>query len=114
MFKKAAALIFAFLALAMFGFFNFDLSRFGASIQLSGAKFAGIFLLGAVSATLAGACVAPVLTAVLIRSATLYAEGNHAGLLLPFLLGLGMALPWPFAAAGMAALISSGWVDRPR
>ena len=113
LFNGIAALIFAFLALAMFGFFNFDLSRFGASLQLSGAKFAGIFLLGAVSATLAGACVAPVLTAVLIRSATLYAEGNHAGLLLPFLLGLGMALPWPFAAAGMALFPKPGaWMVR--
>ena len=112
-FNGIAALIFAFLALAMFGFFNFDLSRFGASIQLSGAKYAGIFLLGAVSATLAGACVAPVLAAVLIRSATLYAEGNHAGLLLPFLLGLGMALPWPFAAAGMALFPRPGaWMIR--
>ena len=112
-FNGIAALIFAFLALAMFGFFNFDLSRFGASIQLSGAKYAGIFLLGAVSATLAGACVAPVLAAVLIRSATLYAEGNHAGLLLPFLLGLGMALPWPFAAAGMALFPKPGaWMIR--
>ena len=113
LFNGIAALIFAFLALAMFGFFNFDLSRFGASIQLSGAKYAGIFLLGAVSATLAGACVAPVLAAVLIRSATLYAEGNHAGLLLPFLLGLGMALPWPFAAAGMALFPKPGaWMIR--
>ena len=112
-FNGIAALIFAFLALAMFGFFNFDLSRFGASIQLSGAKYAGIFLLGAVSATLAGACVAPVLAAVLIRAATLYAEGNHAGLLLPFLLGLGMALPWPFAAAGMALFPKPGaWMIR--
>ncbi len=112
-FNGIAALVFAFLALAMFGVFNFDLSRFGASIRLSGTKYAGIFLLGAVSATLAGACVAPVLAAVLIRSAALYAEGNHAGLLLPFLLGLGMALPWPFAAAGMALFPKPGaWMIR--
>ena len=113
LFNGIAALIFAFLALAMFGFFNFDLSRFGASIQFSGTKYVGIFLLGAVSATLAGACVAPVLAAVLIRAATLYAEGNHAGLFLPFLLGLGMALPWPFAAAGMALFPKPGaWMVR--
>lgn len=112
-FNGVAALIFAFLALSMFGIFNFDLSRYGGSIRLSGAKYAGIFLLGAVSATLAGACVAPVLAAVLIRAAALYAEGNVSGLFLPFLLGLGMALPWPFAAAGMALFPKPGaWMIR--
>ena len=113
LFNGAIALLFLFLGLSMFGIFNFDLSRYGASIHLSGAKLAGIFLLGAVSATLAGACVAPVLAAVLIRAAALYANGNNAGLFLPFLLGLGMALPWPFAMAGIALFPKPGaWMVR--
>lgn len=113
-FNACTAVIFLFLGLAMFGVFNFDLSRFGASIRTpSGLRFAGIFLMGALSATLAGACVAPVLAAVLIRAATLYAEGNPAGLLLPFLLGAGMALPWPFAAAGLSLFPRPGaWMIR--
>ena len=64
--------------------------------------------MGIIAALLAGACVAPVLIAVLLHSATIYKEGNPAGLLLPFLLGLGMGLPWAFAGAGIAVLPKPG------
>lgn len=113
-FNAAAAVVFLLLALAMFGVFNFDLSRFGANFRVPASlHHAGIFLMGALSATLAGACVAPVLAAVLIEAAGLYADGNSCGLLLPFLLGLGMALPWPFAAAGMSLFPKPGaWMVR--
>ena len=67
-----------------------------------------VFALGAISALLAGACVAPVVIAVLLLSADLYIKGNFIGLLLPFLLGLGMALPWPFAGAGLSFLPKPG------
>ncbi|MFA7186212.1 MAG: thioredoxin family protein, partial [Victivallales bacterium] len=50
----------------------------------------------------------PVLIAVLLHSAALYKDGNPAGLLLPFLLGLGMGLPWAFAGAGLAVLPKPG------
>ena len=113
-FNAAAGIVFLLLALAMFGVFNFDLSRFGANLRVPASlHHAGIFLMGALSATLAGACVAPVLAAVLIEAAGLYADGNPCGLLLPFLLGLGMALPWPFAAAGMSLFPKPGaWMIR--
>lgn len=115
-FNALAAIVFLILALAQFDLLTFDLSRFGSKIRIASGDSvhaAGIFLMGALSATLAGACVAPVLAAVLIQSAGMYAAGDHTGLFLPFLLGLGMALPWPFAAAGMALFPKPGaWMVR--
>jgi thiol:disulfide interchange protein len=68
--------------------------------------------MGAVAALLAGACVAPVVISVLLLAAGLYARGVTAGLLLPFFLGLGMALPWPFAGAGLSFLPKPGrWMQ---
>ena len=110
-FNFTIAVIFIILALAMFGAFNIDLSQFSNrfnSQSASKAKFTGIFLMGVIAALLAGACVAPVLIAVLLHSATIYKEGNPAGLLLPFLLGLGMGLPWAFAGAGIAIMPKPG------
>ena len=57
---------------------------------------------------LAGACVAPVVAAVLLLSGSLYHDGLRAAVLLPFMLGAGMALPWPLAGAGMAVLPKPG------
>lgn len=110
-FNFAIALIFIILALAMFGVFNIDLSRYGNRFDSKSAekgKLSGIFFMGIIAALLAGACVAPVLIAVLLHAATIYKEGNPAGLLLPFLLGLGMGLPWAFAGAGIAVLPKPG------
>src|SRR5262249_11261671 len=46
-------------------------------------------------------------------SSNLYATGTHVALALPFVLGLGMALPWPAAGAGMALLPKPGvWMER--
>jgi thiol:disulfide interchange protein len=71
------------------------------------------FGMGAVAALLAGACVAPVVIQVVIFSSDLYAAGTAAALALPFVLGLGMALPWPIAGAGFAALPRPGaWMVR--
>ena len=103
------------LSLAMFDRFSIDFSRWGGNwnpLQKSG-RWIGSFLLGALAALLAGACVAPVLIAVILFAADLYAKGNSAGLLLPFVLGIGMALPWPLAGAGMAVLPKPGaWMNR--
>jgi thioredoxin:protein disulfide reductase len=110
-FNFTIAVIFIVLALAMFGVFNIDLSQFGNRFNSKSAakgKLTGIFFMGIIAALLAGACVAPVLIAVLLHSATIYKTGNPAGLLLPFLLGLGMGLPWAFAGAGIAVLPKPG------
>jgi thiol:disulfide interchange protein len=71
------------------------------------------FTMGAVSALLAGACVAPVVIQVVLFSSDLYAKGTAIALALPFFLGLGMALPWPFIGAGLASLPKPGmWMIR--
>jgi thiol:disulfide interchange protein DsbD len=50
---------------------------------------------------------------VVLFSSNLYATGTTAALLLPFFLGVGMAIPWPIAGAGIAALPRPGaWMVR--
>jgi thiol:disulfide interchange protein len=116
-FNLAVAAVFSVLGLSLAGVFHIDLSRsrgkfaFGRSLPLFYA-----FFMGALSAVLAGACVAPVLVSVLLLTAELYAKGETLAVALPFLLGIGMALPWPFAAAGLKVLPKPGrwmkWVNR--
>ncbi|MBQ7730367.1 MAG: thioredoxin family protein, partial [Lentisphaeria bacterium] len=108
-FNAVVAVIFIALALAMFDLFAIDFSRFGSGIRLpQSAHFGGIFLMGALSAILAGACVAPVLAAALVQTAKMVAHGDYYGLALPFALGFGMALPWPVAAAGFGLFPKPG------
>jgi len=109
-FNLVIALIFVALALAMFDVFQIDLSRFQS--KLGGSQKQGSFLvaitMGSVAALLAGACVAPVVIAVLLLATSL----GPLGLLLPFVLGFGMALPWPFAGAGLSFLPKPGkWME---
>jgi thiol:disulfide interchange protein len=69
--------------------------------------------MGAVAALLAGACVAPVVIQVVLFSSSLYATGTVLALALPFILGLGMALPWPLAGAGLSLMPKPGaWMVR--
>lgn len=113
-FNAVTAVIFVGLALAMFDVFSLDFSSLNTKLRVpAGMQHLGVFLMGALSATLAGACVAPVLVAVLLETAAQYSQGNSFALLLPFLLGLGMALPWPFAAAGLSLFPKPGaWMIR--
>jgi thioredoxin:protein disulfide reductase len=113
-FNAGIAGVFLVMALGMFDLLNVDFSRFQGRMG-SGSRQGGQFVLalsmGAMAALLAGACVAPVVISVLLLAAHLYAKGVVAGLLLPFLLGLGMALPWPFAGAGLSFLPKpGGWM----
>ena len=117
-FNIGIALVFLVLSLAMFNVFHIDLTKLHKHLnkrQVKGEFFAA-FSIGGVSALLAGACVAPVVLAVLLLAGNLYALGVTAGLILPFVLGLGMALPWPFAGAGLSFLPKPGqwmeWVKR--
>ena len=112
-FSLSVALIFGLLSLALFDLFTIDLTRFSGT---AGSQRKGVItalVAGAVSALLAGACVAPVVLAVLLLAGTLTAEGMPGAQLLPFVLGLGMALPWPFAGAGLSVLPRPGqWMVR--
>jgi len=114
-FNFAIAAVFIVLSLAMFDRIVIDLSRF----QRAGAPgknrsaFIAAPTMGLISALLAGACVAPVVISVLLLATTQYQRGNLSGLLLPFVLGIGMALPWPFAGAGLSFLPKPGtWMTR--
>jgi thiol:disulfide interchange protein len=115
-FNAAMAALFVVLALAMFDIIQIDFSRWQASLGIrknENGSFLIAFVMGAISALLAGACVAPVVIAVILQTQTLYTEGNPLALALPFLLGLGMALPWPFAGAGLSFLPKPGvWMTR--
>ncbi|MFO7821870.1 MAG: cytochrome c biogenesis protein CcdA [Lentisphaeria bacterium] len=114
-FNLTIAILFGVLALAVLGVFNIDLSRLGAKLHTEKWKTGSLavaFIMGGVSALLAGACVAPIVIAVLILAADQYAEGSRLALLYPFLLGIGMALPWPFAGAGLSFLPKPGkWMN---
>jgi thiol:disulfide interchange protein len=115
-FNIGIAILFVFLGLAMFDVFSLDLSRWSSRIRF-GPNSRGTFLLafgmGSVAALLAGACVAPVVIQVVVFATNLYATGTSAALVLPFCLGLGMALPWPIAGAGLASLPKPGaWMVR--
>ena len=115
-FNAAIAALFVVLGLAMFDVVSLDFSRWSSKIRF-GAESRGTFLLafsmGAVAALLAGACVAPVVIQVVVFASNLYARGTTIALALPFVLGLGMAMPWPIAGAGLASLPKPGaWMVR--
>lgn len=115
-FNVAIAVLFVVLGLAMFDVFEIDFSRFSSGFRADSANrgsFALAFTMGGVAALLAGACVAPVVIQVILFSSSLYAAGTAAALALPFCLGLGMAIPWPIAGAGLASLPKPGpWMVR--
>jgi cytochrome c biogenesis protein CcdA len=115
-FNLGIAVLFVVLGLAMFDVLLIDFSKFSAAFQGGGQKQGSVglaFTMGGVAALLAGACVAPVVIQVVLFASDLYAGGSSMALALPFVLGLGMALPWPVAGAGMAALPKPGmWMVR--
>jgi thiol:disulfide interchange protein len=115
-FNLGIALLFIALAMAMFDVFTIDFSRFQSRFA-SGSSGRGSFLLafgmGGVAALLAGACVAPVVIQVIVFSSNLYGTGTTVALALPFVLGIGMAIPWPIAGAGLTLMPKPGpWMVR--
>jgi cytochrome c biogenesis protein CcdA/thiol-disulfide isomerase/thioredoxin len=114
-FNLGIAVLFVVLSLAMFDVFEIDFSRFAGSVGdgASRGTFVLAFTMGAVAALLAGACVAPVVIQVVLFASNLYATGTPVALALPFVLGIGMAVPWPLAGAGLSALPKPGpWMVR--
>lgn len=115
-FNAGIAALFIVLALAMFDVITIDFSSLASGFRTSEAS-RGTFLLafgmGGVAALLAGACVAPVVIEVVLFSSNLYAKGTAIALALPFVLGVGMGVPWPIAGAGLASLPKPGaWMVR--
>ena len=115
-FNAAVAVLFFVLALALMGVFFIDFSKNRNSlVSMRQSMWPGLFafFMGVVSAVLAGACVAPILIAVLLLTADLFGKGVVFALALPFVLGAGMALPWPFAGAGLKVLPKPGaWMTK--
>ena len=115
-FNAGIAVLFVVLGLAMFDIGAIDFSRFSSKIRFddnSRGTFAVAFGMGAVAALLAGACVAPVVIQVVVFASDMYAKGSSIALALPFVLGLGMALPWPIAGAGLSKLPKPGaWMNK--
>jgi thiol:disulfide interchange protein DsbD len=114
-FNLGIAVLFIVLGLAMFDVLVIDFSRFSSGMgnPANRGTFAVAFTMGAVAALLAGACVAPVVIQVVLFSSSLYAGGTSLALALPFVLGVGMAIPWPIAGAGLASLPKPGkWMVR--
>ncbi len=114
-FNAGIAILFVVLALAMFDVIIIDFSRFSSGFApgKQSGTFIMAFAMGAVAALLAGACVAPVVIQVVLFASNLYATGTTIALALPFCLGIGMALPWPIAGAGLAKLPKPGlWMVR--
>lgn len=111
-FNAAIAVVFVILALSLLDLFFIDFQRFATAGGGKKGSLAAAFVAGALSAVLAGACVAPILIAVLLLTADGVAKGMYLALALPFLLGVGMALPWPFVGAGLAFLPKPGqWMN---
>jgi len=115
-FNGIIAVIFIVLSLAMFDVFLIDFTRFQTKLGVKrkeGGSYIVAFLMGSISALLAGACVAPVIISVIVYAQDQYARGISYALALPFLLGAGMALPWPLAGAGLSFLPKPGkWMVR--
>lgn len=118
-FNLAIASLFIVLGLSMLGVFAIDFSKGRGSIaswrgKMNPSVFA--FVMGVVSAILAGACVVPVLVAVITYTADQYAAGHTIALALPFVFGLGMAMPWPLMGSGLQVLPKPGawmpWVNK--
>ncbi len=110
-FNIAIAVLFLFLMLAVLDVFNIDFSRW---LPRASDKrgLAVSFSAGAVSALLAGACVAPIVLSVLLLAGRLYAAGVSWALLLPFVLGLGMGVPWPLLGFGVTVFPRPGqWMN---
>lgn len=114
-FNLGIAALFVVLGLAMFDVLVIDFSKYSAKFSGGGNQGSVMlaFTMGAVAALLAGACVAPVVIQVVLFSSNLYAGGTELALALPFFLGIGMAIPWPIAGAGLSALPKPGaWMVR--
>ena len=105
------------LALSMFGFFELQLPSFiqskfsDASNKMKGGNFAGVFIMGVLSAVIVGPCVAPPLAAAL---AFIAQTGNTTlGGVALFVLALGMGVPLLLVGLSAGALLprAGGWMN---
>ena len=109
--------LFVLLALSMFGFFELQLPSFiqskfsDASNKMQGGHFAGVFVMGALSAVIVGPCVAPPLAAALVFIAQ--TGSTTLGGIALFVLALGMGVPLLLVGLSAGALLprAGGWMN---
>ncbi|HET9113424.1 MAG TPA: protein-disulfide reductase DsbD [Burkholderiales bacterium] len=111
------AALFVALALSMFGLFELQLPSFiqskfsDASNRVKGGNFAGVFVMGALSALIVGPCVAPPLAAALAYIAK---SGNTLlGGWALFSLAIGMGMPLLLVGLSAGALLprAGSWMN---
>jgi len=116
----ATALLFVLLALSMFGFYEIRLPQSladrltGTNSRIRGGHFAGVFLMGVVSALIVSPCVAaPLAGALLYISQTRDVWLGGSAL---FALSLGMGLPLLLIGASAGSLLPKAgpWMERIR
>ncbi|MGN1358863.1 MAG: thioredoxin family protein [Kiritimatiellia bacterium] len=110
-FNASVAGLFFFLTLSVLGVVRIDFTRWlPRNVGKRGIVVS--FTAGAIGALLAGACVSPIVLAVLLLGNALYAGGSIWALCLPLLLGLGMGVPWPLLGIGLPILPKPGmWLN---
>ena len=111
------ALILALMALSMFGLYNVQLpsalqSRLSASSQRLGGSASMIFVLGALSALIVGACVSPLLISVLSIAILHGDPWLGAALMAALALGMGVILIAAGAGAGYLIPRNGLWMER--
>jgi thiol:disulfide interchange protein len=109
-FNIIIGVLFLLMAAAMSGAVNFDLQKFRPQLHGKLDKSSALtpVVFGALAALLAGACVAPAVASVLVYTAQAVNSGAYYAAIVPFVLGAGMALPWPIAGAGVKILPKPG------
>ncbi len=112
------SIILTLMALSMFGLYEIQMPVFIQSIltsrtaSLSAGSFSMIFLLGAISALVVGACVSPLLISVL-SIAIFYGDPYlGAGLMFSMALGMGVILIAIGFGAGILLPRTGAWMDR--
>jgi (E)-4-hydroxy-3-methyl-but-2-enyl pyrophosphate reductase len=112
-FSLFLAIVFSVLALTGTGIVRIDFSRLRVLPRFEKGGIVFAFSMGALSALVAGSCVAPALIAVLFLTADMVSAGNILGYAVPFLFAVGMALPWPFLGCGCKVLPKPGiWMKK--
>lgn len=110
--------LFVLLALSMFGFYELQIpsgiqSRLHVhSDRFKNGSFIGVFILGAISALIIGACVSPLLISAL--SIAIASKDPVLGSLIMFSMAWGMGLILIAVGIGAGALIpkAGGWMER--
>jgi thioredoxin:protein disulfide reductase len=114
------ALIFVFLALSMFGFYEIRLPvvlenrMIGVANRIKGGQWLGVFCMGVISALIVSPCVAAPLAGVLLYIAQTH-DGLMGGIAL-FSLSMGMGLPLLIIGASASHILPKvgHWMDSVR